>query len=157
MALIEQDELITLVPHKGKMFLLNRVISYAFERRELAAEYDVTPNCLFYDPALDGIPSWVSFEFMAQCVSALSGLTGRLQGRGPKPGFILSISGMELFRPVLCAGETVTASIEEDYCLDLVHTFNGVASLDGNVVAKAKLTAIDVEDISVYQRENHAN
>ncbi|MDR3304330.1 MAG: 3-hydroxylacyl-ACP dehydratase [Treponema sp.] len=157
MALIEQDELITLVPHKGKMFLLSRVISYAFENRELAAEYDVTSNCLFYDAALDGIPSWVSFEFMAQCVSALSGLTGRLQGQGPKPGFILSVSGMELFRPVLYAGETVTASIEEDYCVDLVHTFKGEAAIDGSIVAKAKLTAIDVEDISVYKRENHAH
>jgi predicted hotdog family 3-hydroxylacyl-ACP dehydratase len=153
---IERDELLTLLPHKGRMFLLSRVTAYDTIKRSLSAEYAVTPECLFYDPALGGVPSWVSFEFMAQGISGLSGLTSREKGEPPKMGCILSVSNMEILRPLLKAGTTACIHIEEDYAADEVFIFNCTVSLEGTgadrAVASAKVTVMDVDDPSIFER-----
>lgn len=154
---IERDELAALLPHKGKMFLLSRLTEYDIEKRTLAAEYDITGDCIFYDPELGGIPGWVSFELMAQCISALSGLAGRERGEAPKPGFILSISAMDVKVPVLKAGTTVKVRIAEDMRMDMVFTFNCTAFLANQRAASANLTVMDVEDITFFNREDHGS
>jgi predicted hotdog family 3-hydroxylacyl-ACP dehydratase len=152
---IDRDELSTLLPHKGKMFLLSRITDYDIKKRTLTAEYDVSEDCIFYDSGLGGIPAWASFEFMAQCVSALSGLAGREHGEPPKPGFILSISALEVMVPVLKAGATVIINIVEDMRMDMVFTFDCTAFIGEEPAASVKLTVMDVEDISFFEKGNH--
>jgi predicted hotdog family 3-hydroxylacyl-ACP dehydratase len=154
---MEGDELLSLLPHKGKMFLLSRLKEYNTRARTLTAEYDIAADCIFYDPDLGGVPSWVSFEFMAQSISVLSGLAGRETGCGPKPGFILSVSNMELKIPVLKAGATVLIQVREDCRVDQVYTFDSEISLGGLSAASAKLTVMDVDDIAQWDRERHGN
>ncbi|GHV76888.1 thioester dehydrase [Spirochaetia bacterium] len=158
--IIERDELSTLLPHKGKMFLLTRLVSYdiAAQQRSLRSEYDITGECLFYDPALGGVPAWVSFEFMAQSIAVLSGLTGREKGEPPKPGFILSVSNMEIMIPVLRAGTTACIQVQEDCRVESVFTFDCVVSLNGTTAAQAKLTIMEADDMSVFEkREVNSN
>jgi predicted hotdog family 3-hydroxylacyl-ACP dehydratase len=152
---IDRDELSTLIPHKGKMFLLSRITDYDLKKRTLTAEYDITGDCLFYDSELDGVPAWAGFEFMAQCISALSGLAGREQGKPPKPGFILSLSALEVTAPVLKAGTTVTINVAEDMRMDTVFTFRCAVFHEGGPAVSAKLTVMDVDDISLFEKENH--
>jgi predicted hotdog family 3-hydroxylacyl-ACP dehydratase len=151
MGIIERDELIELVPHKGKMFLLSRVTAYDEKEHSLIAEYDITPDCLFFDVGLSGVPSWVSFEFIAQCISTLSGLDGRIKGQRPKPGCILSVSNMTTTIPVINAGTTVHIEVCEDCRIDNVYTFDGIVSLADKQIASAKLTVMDVDDLSVLE------
>jgi predicted hotdog family 3-hydroxylacyl-ACP dehydratase len=154
---IERDELSTLLPHKGKMFLLSRLTEYDIENRALSAEYDITGDCIFYDPRLGGIPGWVSFELMAQCISVLSGIAGRERGEPPKLGFILSISSMNIQVPSLKTGATATIRIREDVRVDAVFTFDCAVFFEGRPAATAKLTVMDVEDISLFDKENHGS
>ena len=88
---IEYDELINYLPHKGKMFLLSRVTQHDILNHTITSEYDITENCIFYEPEFDGVPTWAGFEFMAQGISALTGITNTIKGRTPLPGFILSV------------------------------------------------------------------
>jgi predicted hotdog family 3-hydroxylacyl-ACP dehydratase len=152
---VDRDELSALVPHKGKMFLLSRITDYDIKKCTLTAEYDITGDCVFYDSELDGVPAWVSFEFMAQCISALSGLAGREQGKQPKPGFVLSISALEVTVPVLKAGTTVTITITEDMKMDMIFTFHCAVFLKGKPAVSAKLTVMDVDDISVFEKKHY--
>jgi predicted hotdog family 3-hydroxylacyl-ACP dehydratase len=152
-SLIERDELITLLPHKGKMFLLSRLTDYDLEKRSIAAEYDITEDCIFYDPDLGGIPSWVGFELMAQSISALSGLADRELGEGPKPGFILSVSALELAVPILKAGTTVRIRIAEKVKIDAVFTFDCAVFQGEEPAAQAKVTVMDVRDLSLFDKE----
>ena len=46
--LIEHDELINYLPHKGKMFLLSRVTQHDVNNHTITSEYDITENCIFY-------------------------------------------------------------------------------------------------------------
>jgi predicted hotdog family 3-hydroxylacyl-ACP dehydratase len=89
-----------LVPHKGKMLLLDRVQNYSLEDVNITTEIDISRNSLFYEDDLGGIPAWVAFEYMAQSISALSGIYGRTKGDKPKVGFIMSVSGFKADIPV---------------------------------------------------------
>ena len=149
---IERDELITILPHKGKMFLLTRVVAYDTIWRNLSAEYAITEDCLFYDPALSGVPTWVSFEFMAQSIAGLSGITSREKGEPPKMGCILSVSNMEIRAPLLPAGTTVQIRVQEEYAADGIFTFTCTVFLEDAEAASAKLTVMDVDDLSIFEK-----
>jgi predicted hotdog family 3-hydroxylacyl-ACP dehydratase len=144
---IEGDELLSLVPHKGRMFLLSRILSYNPVQRILVSEFDIKSDCLFYEEALRGIPAWISFELMAQSISAISGIEGRKRGEPPQFGFILSVSGLEITEPVLPAGSSVKIQVTEDVVVDNVFSFSGEVSRDGKNIAQAKLTVMETREI----------
>jgi len=143
--LIEQEELQTLIPHRGKMMLLDRVIEYDIEH-SIRAEYTITRNCLFYDSVLDGVPAWVGFEFMAQAISALTGIRKRAKGEKPKFGFILSIPSMRMEIPLFKNGSSVEIRVEETDCTDMIFTYEGEAFLEGRKVMEGKLMVMEASD-----------
>ena len=137
--MIEKDELVSLIPHKGKMLLLSRVIEYNLKERNLYAEYHITGDCLFYDPAIDGVPAWVGFEFMAQAISVLSGFKARAS-------FIMSVSSIKIELPVFKAGSIAEIKVTESGSMDTVYTFDGEIFVEGKKAMKAKLTVMDFND-----------
>ena len=143
--LIEREELETLIPHKGKMLLLNRIIEYNNDR-SIRAEYDITRNCIFYDPAIDGVPAWAGFEFMAQAISVLTGIRSREKGEKPKVGFILSIPFMRMEIPFYKNGATVAVRVKEIDCTDTIYSFDGEAFLENKKVMEGKLMVVEVSD-----------
>ncbi|MDR2518280.1 MAG: hypothetical protein LBD13_02575 [Spirochaetaceae bacterium] len=136
-----REELEGLVPHKGRMFLLSRVLQY--DSRSLTAEYDITSEGLFYDPNLNGLPSWVCFECMAQGIAALGALTGRKEPS--RPGCVLSVSAMAITEPVLPLGSTVTITVREEGRDGRVSSFQGALLLGKARVAEARLTVMEMD------------
>jgi predicted hotdog family 3-hydroxylacyl-ACP dehydratase len=128
------------------MLLISRVTEYSVPARTLRSEYDVSADCLFYDPALGGVPAGVSFEFMAQAVSALSGITGRVLGKPPMIGFILSVSALEIQLPLVQPPATVRVHVVGEMRLGAASTFRCEARLGERELARARLTVMDVED-----------
>ena len=143
--MIEKEELQTLIPHKGKMLLLSRVIEYDIDYG-IRAEYDITEHCLFYDPAIDGVPSWAGFEIMAQAISVLSGIRGRERNEKPKMGCILSIQSMRMEIPLFKNGSTVEVRMKEIDCTDMIYTFKGEAFLKDRKVMEGKLMVMEFSD-----------
>lgn len=141
--MIEIEELQTLIPHKGKMLLLSRVIEYDIEH-DIRAEYDVTRDCIFYDPVIKGVPVWAAFEFMAQAISVLSGIRSREKGENPKLGFILSIPSMRMEIPLFKTGSSVEVRVKETDCTDMIYTFEGTAFVEGKEVMEGKLMVMEV-------------
>ena len=140
--IIEKEELLSLLPHREGMLLLSRIVDYDPDRCTIKAEYDITRDCLFYDPALDGIPAWVSFECMAQSAAAIIGF----ENEKKTPGLILSVSSMEIQQPVLRAGSTVSIAVTEDVKMDTVYTYTAEVSLGDVPAAKVKLTVYAGEE-----------
>ncbi|MCL2880408.1 MAG: 3-hydroxylacyl-ACP dehydratase [Treponema sp.] len=148
--IIDGDELLSLLPHKGKMLLLSRITRYDVHNATLSSEYDLNDNCVFFDTCLGGVPSWMSFEFMAQTVSALSGLTGRILGKTPMIGFVLSVSSYDIKAPLFKAGDVVCTTVSEKMRIAETSIFNCTVSLKGAEVSQAQLTLMDVEDPEVF-------
>jgi predicted hotdog family 3-hydroxylacyl-ACP dehydratase len=143
--LIEKEELQTLIPHKGKMLLLDRVIDYDIEH-SISAEYNITEDCLFYDPVLNGVPAWAGFEFMAQAISALTGIRKRAKGEKPKMGFILSVPIMRMEVPLFKNGSSVKVHVKEFDCMDMTYTYEGEVFLENKKVMEGKLMVMELSD-----------
>ena len=143
----DTKELISeLVPHKGKMLLLDRVRDYDLKENSITTEVDISRDNMFYEEELGGVPIWVAFEYMAQSVSALSGLQGRTKGEKTKVGFIMSVSGFNADVPVFKLGETVVVNVLEKTRNDNAVTFEGSATVNGTLAVTAKLNTVEVDD-----------
>jgi len=75
-----------LLPHRGAMRLLDRVLSA--DEGCIVAEAMV-PEAAWYLDAQGGMPAWIGIELMAQAIAALAALRGRLKGKAPKRGVLL--------------------------------------------------------------------
>jgi predicted hotdog family 3-hydroxylacyl-ACP dehydratase len=144
--LIEREELETIIPHRGKMLLISRVKEYNLKERNIWVESNIAEDCIFYDPAAGGVPSWVAFEFMAQAISALSGIRDRTLGIKPRIGFILGIPVMQMAIPVFKPGSRVEILVEEKDRMDLIYTFDGMAFLEGKKAVEGKLMVMEVNE-----------
>jgi predicted hotdog family 3-hydroxylacyl-ACP dehydratase len=146
--LIEKDKLLELIPHRGKMLLLTRVNAYSVKEMRLCAEYHVTQDCIFFDPAIGGVPSWAGFEFIAQAISVLSGIRNRELGIKPRIGFILSIPSMKMEIPFFNSGSCVELRIIQKDATDLIYTFEGEAFLEGKKAIEGKLMVMEINEES---------
>ncbi len=97
------------VPHAGDMVLLDGVVSY--DDKTLIAEATIRESGPFFRAAGDplsggvaGVPAWVGIEFMAQAISAWSGLRGREKGKEPELGFLIGTRKYTSNRPVFPKG-----------------------------------------------------
>lgn len=144
--MIEKEELLTLVPHRGKMMLLSRVKKYNLMEKSIEVEYDITEDCLFYDDKEEGVPSWVGFEFIAQSISAYIGIRDRENGIPPKEGYILGISHMNIGLTFLRRNSIITISSRELEGMDPVYVFEGEIFLNGQEVLSGKVTVMEVSE-----------
>ena len=144
--MIEREDLLSLVPHRGRMLLLSRIINCDTEERSIEAEYDITTDCIFYDSAVDGVPTWAGFEFIAQTIAAFLGLRDKEKGAPPKIGFVLAVSGMKMEIPFFKAGTTVTIKSKEIEEMHPVYAFEGEIFLNGEKVLGGKLTVKEADD-----------
>ena len=140
---IEKEELITLVPHKGKMFLIDRIIDYDTSAWKIQSETVAREDCLFFDRKLDGIPNYVLFELAAQSISALIGIRLKELSLPPRMGFILSVAGFSFNTPLLKSGDSITISAERTAEMDNVHSFVAEISINGKACGGGKLTVLE--------------
>ncbi len=150
---IDRDELINYLPHKGKMFLLSRVTAHDVDNHTITTEYDITKDCIFYEEEFDGVPTWAGFEFMAQGISALTGITNKIKGREPLSGMILSIVDFKSSVGFLKNGTTCQMKIAEDFRDDEIHTYRYICSLfakkeNEEPAATAKITVMETENMT---------
>ena len=149
---IGENEIAEYLPHRGKMLLLSRIIDYDIEKHIITGEYDITKECIFYEKEADGIPSWVSFELMAQTVCALTGIEHKFFNRKIVPGMLLSVTGFKTNRDWFKAGETVRMRMSEDYCDEESALYNYLGELftsdnDKEPTVTAKISAIKIESL----------
>ena len=115
-------------------------------KKTIILELDITINDLLYDEKINGIPVWVGFEYMAQSISALSGIYDSSFGINPQIGFIVSITNFEAFTPFYKLGTTISIEVEEMMRVESAITFKGSVKENGNLLASSTLNVVKVED-----------
>ena len=89
-----------LVPHRGGMLWLERVLSC--DEHAVVAEAVVHEDHPF---AEDGaVPAWIGIEYMAQAIAAWAGGRALARGEAVKPGFLLGTRRYEAHRAALAVG-----------------------------------------------------
>lgn len=83
--MIDCTDIAALIPHSGRMVLLDRIIDY--DEQALSAELLVRPDGLLGDDKT--VPAWAGIEYMAQAIAAYEGIQSKLAGEPIKLGFLL--------------------------------------------------------------------
>ena len=144
--MIEKEELLSIMPHRGRMLLLTKVNEYDLKEESIEAEYHLTEDCLFYDPAVAGVPAWVGFEFIAQTVSAFMGIKTRARGEPVKIGFILGVSQVRIDLSFFKTGSIIVIKAKEYDNIDPLYIYEGEIFIEGRKVLEGKLTVMEVDD-----------
>ena len=150
--LVPAEQLINLVPHKSKMFLLDRLTQHDTDARTLESDSLVTKEHIFYDKEMDGVPSYVAFEMIAQSISALSGVTGYEIGKPPRPGFLLSLLNYTAKVPFFKAGTSVHVKIKKVDEMEDILTYSGEAfysEMPGEPVISTIVTVMETDDLKI--------
>jgi 3-oxoacyl-[acyl-carrier-protein] synthase-1 len=86
MPLERHFEMTEVLPHKGRMLLLDEMIDADEER--VVCGVTIRPDTMFCD-GVNGVPSWVGLEYMAQTMSTYAGLDEARAGMRPSIGLLL--------------------------------------------------------------------
>jgi predicted hotdog family 3-hydroxylacyl-ACP dehydratase len=140
----------SLLPHRGPMLLVDRVLSDDGETTRVAAT--VRADGLF---VRDGrLPAWAGIELMAQAIGAWAGLRRREHGEAIRLGFLLGTRRFECSGP----GFAVGAALEVEARLEIVSE-QGLAVFacrvfeGGAEVASANVNVFQPTDVQRYLKE----
>jgi len=81
----ERYEVAELVPHRGRMSLLDAIVEYGEDW--LRASVTPAPGAAF--ATAHGMPGWVGIEYMAQAASAFGGIEQVQRGESPSIGLLI--------------------------------------------------------------------
>jgi len=142
-----------LVPHRGKMLLLSKLISCEEKTNSLLASVDISQSSFFYDEKLNGVPVWIGFEYMAQAIAAINGKNDLAKGQEPGFGFILSVSNYIACTSCFKPNSTILIYVEETFEMDNMFMFNCSIKQGEEELAKASISAVKIRDISEVKHE----
>ena len=129
------------LPHRPPMVLLAELISVDVPG-VASAVADTSPNCIFYDPELKGVPACAALEYMAQTMALAVGAEHRRRGVAPKVGFVLGTRRMEVKVGVFESAKRYVARAKCCYADGEFASFDCSIEIEGGeVVASAMLTA----------------
>ena len=94
------------LPHRGRMVLLSRVLEHSAKHTVCAVE--IGPDAPFLEPG-GTVPAWIGVEYMAQCVAAHAGLRARARGEPAKIGFLIGSRRLEFRTDGFRIGQRLTA------------------------------------------------
>ena len=93
-----------LLPHQGKVLLLDRVLEHDPESTTTRVSIEHQTWLKREDGS---VASWVALEYMAQCIAAHEGIRAYLSGSPPVPGSLAAVVGVRLYRSYFRAGEVL--------------------------------------------------
>ena len=133
----------SLLPHTGRMVLLDRVI--AADADNLCAQVTIRRDSVLFDGS--GVGAWVGIEYMAQTIGAYAGYLARSRGKPVRIGFLLGTRRYESSRPSFPLGTMLKV-----HARHVVENENGLASFDCRIddadetIVRASLTVFQAED-----------
>jgi predicted hotdog family 3-hydroxylacyl-ACP dehydratase len=109
MPLERHFEMTELLPHEGRMLLLDEMLDAGAEHVSCAVT--IRPDSMFCD-GVNGVPSWVGLEYMAQTVSTYSGIDEARAGVRPTIGLLLGSRRYKTEVPFFSIGARLTIAAE---------------------------------------------
>jgi predicted hotdog family 3-hydroxylacyl-ACP dehydratase len=86
-------EIEALMPHRGVVVLLDRVLRHAADETEARVSIGKQRWLKREDGS---VASWLAVEYMAQCVAAHEGLLALAEGRPPPQGFLVGVTALRV-------------------------------------------------------------
>jgi predicted hotdog family 3-hydroxylacyl-ACP dehydratase len=129
-----------LVPHRGAMSWLDRIVSVDAER--VVAEADIREASLFLRGGQ--LDVWIGIEYMAQAIAAWAGHRARREGRSVTLGFLVGTRRYDVHRQSFKLGERLRI---EAYCELMADNGLGMFAcrilVGGELAASANLSVFE--------------
>ncbi len=91
-----------LIPHRGPVLLLDRVLEHDGESTTARVAVD---RQTWLKRENGSVAAWVAAEYMAQCIATHEGIRAHLEGRPPVRGTLTTAVGVRLHRSCFEPGE----------------------------------------------------
>jgi predicted hotdog family 3-hydroxylacyl-ACP dehydratase len=139
-----------LVPHRGAMLLLERIIDA--DGDGASANATIRSSDVFY--RAEGTGAWVGIEYMAQTIAAWAGWRARQRMQAPKVGFLLGTRRYLCHRSFFKEGETLHIDVQRE-----IEAGNGLGRFDCSIrigeheVARAQLAVFEPLDAKAFLKD----
>ena len=143
------ESIYSVVPHRGKMCLLNRILSHQPEFTE--CEVRIGADSIFVGE--QGVPSWVGIEYMAQAVAAHDGLSASGRDGESKIGFLISIRKAVFFADFFYPGQVLRIQVQCLWGDQEFFSFQGKIqdAQTNSVLAEAQLNFFRPKNLKEFQ------
>ncbi|MEI6859912.1 MAG: hotdog family protein [Shewanella sp.] len=146
---LSQMAITDVIPHRDPMILINRLISYKTDT--LLTQVDIDELSPYFDAEINGVPNYVSIEYMAQSIAALAGLEAKSRGDNIRVGFLLGTRKLQMHISGYQLGESYQTQVNRLYQEE-----SGLAVFDCQIfhqqtlVATANVNVFQPNDIKSY-------
>jgi len=137
----------SVLPHAEPMILLDKLIS--FDEESGICSHLITENSLLYSDKLQGVPSYVGIEYMAQSIAAYANANEIQKGKKVEIGFLVSSRKYKCDRSVFSKGMNLTINVSRLY-----RDESGLSAFD--CLISENEAEIATARINVFQPENPA-
>jgi len=132
------------IKHTQDWSVLDGVLSFDFNKKEIACFADIDAESVFYESDYEGIYSYTGFEFIAEACGVYYGLEARLvYKRPPKFGFVLRVNNLECTEMIIPAGKSVVVYAKEKLRDGAFAYFDGEVYVDDRLITKATLMLME--------------
>ena len=145
--LIETKQILTMIPHRYPFLLVDRIVDVRKDHSAIGIK-NVSMNEPFFQGHFPGhpvMPGVLIVESMAQTAAGLV-----ISTLGPEAGmpvvYFMSIENAKFRKPVT-PGDTLRLTLTKDRRRGQVWRFQGVARVDGVIVAEASITAMIMDQV----------
>jgi len=133
------------LPHDHPMILLDSL--YDFCQEKATCCHLITAQSLFFDATLQGVPSYVGIEYMAQTIAAYANANELVNNRKVEVGFLVSSRKYKCDFPVFKLGMALQITAKQLYKDDSgLSAFDCAIFINDDQIASAR--------INVFQPEN---
>lgn len=134
----QRPQLTDLLLHRPPMLLLDEILEVA--PGHAASRIVIRENSPFFQPP-QGVPSWISIEYMAQTVGLIAGVEARQEGSGVPTGYLLGTRRFASSHPWYGAGTVLEVHSAEEFVDDNgLGAYNCQVMMAGEQVAACRLT-----------------
>ncbi|MBU2871628.1 hotdog family protein [Colwellia sp. E2M01] len=134
-----------LLPHRAPMILLDSLESFC--ENTATCSHLITEQSLLFDSNLQGVPSYVGIEYMAQSIAAYANANELVNNRSVQIGFLVSSRKFKCDYSVFPLGMALTINVKKLYKDE-----SGLSAFDCEIYNND--TEIASARINVFQPEN---
>ena len=133
------------LPHRAPMILLDYLVDYREDY--VHARVTITKQSPFYED--DGVPAYVSLEYMAQAVAAWTGIQSKEKHQQPKIGFLLGSRQLDFSIQKFKNGVTLDVYGQMNYFENNLASFDCRVEFNGRSVVTGGITVFQPHDATL--------
>lgn len=140
------------LPHAEPMILLDELIT--FDDDSGVCRHTISPESLLYSDKLNGVPSYVGIEYMAQSIAAYANANEIKEGRPVEIGFLVSSRKYKCDVPVFKTGAELIIKASKLYRDESgLSAFDCSISENDQQIASARVNVFQPDDPAKFLAE----